>query len=81
MSSSMKSMKLSVLPDEIDNNSYVATNEIIYGLISDHSPNLSKEHKEQIVKYGIIREQKNGTLCKSLEIIFNDGFELTEKKT
>ena len=55
MSSSVPpSVPPSVLPDEIDNADYVSKNGIIHDLISDHCPNLSQEHKEQIVKYGII---------------------------
>ena len=75
------SLPPNVFLDEIVNTDYVSINEIIHGLISDHCPNLSQEHKEQIVKYDIIQEQRDGKLCKKIENLFISGFELATKKT
>ena len=50
------SSKESFLPDEIDNEKYVAANEIVYNLMFHQNPNLSKENKDNLVKCGIIRE-------------------------
>ena len=63
-----------VFLDEIVNTDYISINEIIHRLISDHCPNLSQEHKEQNLKYGIIREQRDVILCKEIENIFISGF-------
>ena len=82
MSSNTKSTEQSILPYDIDNEDYLNSNKSIYKLIFLHNPNLSKENKDHMVKYGIVREQRDETLCESLANIFNDAFKLAkEKKT
>ena len=72
------SSRESFLPDEIYNEKYFGTNEIVYNLMFHQNPNLSKENKDNLVKYGIIREQRDKSLCERLQDMFLDVFKLAE---
>ena len=79
MISNIESMKQSVSPDGIDNAEYVHANKSIYILMFLYNPNLLKENKYHIMKYGIIQEQRDKSLCERLEDMFIDCFNLEQE--